>query len=155
MWDNNHSCIITLAFLILYHDFFSLFITHAYHFCTTISPAMTICTMVCALLGLTSPSNRGGLLTTLLMLYVFMGSAAGFAAARIYKLFGGKQWKQNTVMTATLYPAAMGSIYLCINSFVAFEGSSTAGNPPWSYPIHSPDHNFYDPYTIYLSNHCV
>ena len=66
--------------------------------------AMTICTMGCALLGLTSPSNRGGLLTTLLMLYVFMGSFAGFAAARVYKLFGGKQWKRNTALTATLYP---------------------------------------------------
>ena len=71
--------------------------------------AMTICTMVCALLGLTSPSNRGGLLTTLLMLYIFMGSTAGFAAARIYKLFGGKQWKQNTVLTATLYPGKIHS----------------------------------------------
>ena len=71
--------------------------------------AMTICTMVCALLGLTSPSNRGGLLTTLLMLYIFMGSTAGFAAARIYKLFGGKQWKQNTVLTATVYPGKIHS----------------------------------------------
>lgn len=88
--------------------------------------AMTVCTMVCALLGLTSPSNRGGLLTTLLMLYVFMGSFSGFASARVYKLFGGKEWKRNTALTATLYPGAIGVIYLGINSFVAFEGSSTA-----------------------------
>jgi transmembrane 9 superfamily protein 2/4 len=39
---------------------------------------MTVCTMVCALLGLTSPANRGGLLTTLLMLFVAMGSFAGY-----------------------------------------------------------------------------
>lgn len=87
--------------------------------------AMTICTMVCALLGLTSPANRGGLLTTLLMLFVAMGSFAGYASARVYKLFGGKQWKQNTALTATLYPGAMGLIYLSINSFIAAEGSST------------------------------
>lgn len=76
---------------------------------------MTICTMICALLGLTSPANRGGLLTTLLMLYVFMGSFAGYASARVYKLFGGKEWKRNTVLTATLYPGLMGAIFLAIN----------------------------------------
>lgn len=88
--------------------------------------AMTLCTMVCALLGLTSPSNRGGLLTTLLMLYVFMGSFAGYASARVYKLFNGKEWKRNTILTATFYPGVMGVIYLSINSFVAANGSSTA-----------------------------
>jgi transmembrane 9 superfamily protein 2/4 len=82
--------------------------------------------MVCALFGLTSPANRGGLLTTLLMLFVFMGSFAGYCSARIYKLFNGKQWKQNTILTATLYPGIMGLIFLSINSFVAFYGSSTA-----------------------------
>lgn len=88
--------------------------------------AMTICTMVCALFGLTSPANRGGLLTTLLLLFVFMGSFAGFCSARVYKLFGGKQWKQNTVLTAMLYPGIMGVIFIGINSFVAYYGSSTA-----------------------------
>lgn len=88
--------------------------------------AMTICTMVCALFGLTSPANRGGLLTTLLMLFVFMGSFAGYASARIYKLCHGKEWKRNTVMTAVLYPGVIGLIFLSINSFVAFYGSSTA-----------------------------
>lgn len=88
--------------------------------------AMTIFTMVCALLGLTSPSNRGGLLTTLLILFVFMGSFAGYCSARVYKLFNGKLWKHSTVLTATLYPGVMGTIFLAINSFVAYYGSSTA-----------------------------
>ena len=88
--------------------------------------AMTLCTMVCALFGLTSPANRGGLLTTLLMLFVFMGSFAGYSSARIYKLFNGKEWKKNTVLTATFYPGIMGIIFLSINSFVAYSGSSTS-----------------------------
>eukprot|EP00981_Chlorochromonas_danica_P007103 scaffold1559_cov176-Ochromonas_danica.AAC.4 len=88
--------------------------------------AMTICTMVCALFGLTSPSNRGGLITTLLLLYVFMGSFAGYSSARIYKLCNGKEWKKNTLFTATFYPIIMGTIFLFINSFVAANGSSTA-----------------------------
>jgi transmembrane 9 superfamily member 2/4 len=88
--------------------------------------AMTICTMVCALFGLTSPANRGGLLTTLLLLFVFMGSFAGYASACVYKLCHGKEWKQNTIWTAVLYPSVVGIIFLGINGFVAFYGSSTA-----------------------------
>jgi transmembrane 9 superfamily protein 2/4 len=82
--------------------------------------------MVCALFGLTSPANRGGLLTTLLMLYVFMGSFAGYAAARIYKLCNGKEWKMNTIYTATLFPGVIGTIFMVVNVLVAFYGSSTA-----------------------------
>mmetsp|Transcript_2375 Transcript_2375/g.5035 ORF Transcript_2375/g.5035 Transcript_2375/m.5035 type:complete len:639 (-) Transcript_2375:247-2163(-) len=88
--------------------------------------AMTLATMVCALAGLTSPDNRGGLVTTLLMLYVFMGSFAGYCSARVYKLFNGKEWKRNTLLTATLYPSIMGCIFLFINFFIASYGSSTA-----------------------------
>jgi transmembrane 9 superfamily protein 2/4 len=55
-----------------------------------------------------------------------MGSIAGYASARIYKLFGGKEWKRNTLLTASLYPLIIGSIFLGINSFVAFYGSSIA-----------------------------
>lgn len=88
--------------------------------------AMSICTMVCALFGLTSPSNRGGLLTTLLLLYVFMGSFAGYCSARMYKLLHGKDWKQCTLATASFYPGVIGIIFLSINAFVAYYGSSTA-----------------------------
>ena len=88
--------------------------------------AMTICSMICALLGLTSPANRGALVTTLLLLYVFMGSIAGYAAARVYKLCNGKEWKKNTFYTAAFYPGVMGIVYLSINAFVALQGSSTA-----------------------------
>lgn len=88
--------------------------------------AMTITTMICALFGLTSPANRGGLLTTLLLLFVFMGSFAGYFSARIYKLFGGKEWKRNTLTTAMFYPGLMGILFVSINSFVAYYGSSAA-----------------------------
>jgi len=88
--------------------------------------AMVICTMLCALFGLISPASRGGLLSALLFLFVCMGSFAGYCSARVYKLFNGKMWKQNTILTATMYPGIMGIIFLAINSFVAFYGSSTA-----------------------------
>ena len=82
--------------------------------------------MICALFGLTSPANRGALLTTLLLLYVFMGSFSGYTAARVYKLCNGKEWKKNTLFTAGFFPGIMGAIFLSINAFVASQGSSTA-----------------------------
>ena len=85
---------------------------------------MTFCTLVCALFGLTSPANRGGLLTTFILLYVVMGSFAGYYSARVYKLMSGKLWKRSTVLTAMLYPVLMGSFYIFINFMVASEGSS-------------------------------
>ncbi len=88
--------------------------------------AMTLCTMVCALLGLTSPANRGALLTTLLMLYVCMGTFAGYNSARIYKLNHGKDWKTCTILTAVFFPGIMAVVFLSINAFVASQGSSAA-----------------------------
>ena len=71
---------------------------------------MMVATMICALFGLTSPANRGGLLTTLIFLFVMMGSIAG--SARVYKLMHGKLWKRSTFLTATLCPRRRGIIRL-------------------------------------------
>merc|ERR1711871_1482495 len=87
--------------------------------------AMTCITMVCALGGLMSPAHRGTLLTSICLLFVFMGSFAGYYSARIYKLFHGKEWKKNTLMTALFYPSVMGVFFLAINFFVWYQGSST------------------------------
>ena len=87
--------------------------------------AMTCITLVCALAGLMSPAHRGTLLTTICMFFVFMGSFAGYYSARIYKLFHGKEWKRNTLMTALFYPFIMGIFFLAINFFVWSQGSST------------------------------
>ena len=87
--------------------------------------AMTCITMVCALGGLMSPAHRGTLLTTICLLFVFMGSFAGYYSARIYKLFHGKEWKKNTLTTAMFYPSVMGVFFLATNFFVWYQGSST------------------------------
>jgi transmembrane 9 superfamily protein 2/4 len=53
-------------------------------------------TMVFAVLGFLSPANRGGLMTAMLLLFVFMGLFAGYASARLYKTFKARaratQW---------------------------------------------------------------
>lgn len=56
---------------------------------------MTLITLLFATLGFLSPANRGGLMTAVLLLYVFLGSFAGYSSARLYKTFkarGAAAW---------------------------------------------------------------
>jgi transmembrane 9 superfamily protein 2/4 len=85
---------------------------------------MMVVTMVCALLGLTSPQNRGSVLTTLIFIFVILGSISGYFSARVYKLMHGKLWKRSTFLAATLYPGVMGLIFLGINIATMYEGST-------------------------------
>lgn len=50
---------------------------------------MTILILGFSCLGFLSPAYRGSLLTTSLVLFVFMGFIGGYTAARFYKMFGG------------------------------------------------------------------
>lgn len=59
---------------------------------------------VFAMLGMLSPSSRGALMTSGIFMYVFMGTIAGYFAARLYKTMKGREWKKSAFLTATLYP---------------------------------------------------
>ena len=50
----------------------------------------------------------------------------GYYAARLYKLFGGKEWKKNTVLTATLFPTSVFVIFMVLDTLLYYEGASTA-----------------------------
>ena len=88
--------------------------------------AMTVFTLTFALLGFLSPANRGGLLTAFLLIFVLCGGLAGYYGARLYKLFGGKNWKLNTVATALAFPGVVFVIFFVLNLFVWSTGSSGA-----------------------------
>jgi Endomembrane protein 70 len=42
---------------------------------------------------------------------------------RLYKLFGGRNWKRNTATTALLFPGAVFSIFWALNITMWFEAS--------------------------------
>lgn len=88
--------------------------------------AMALLTLIFAALGFLSPANRGSLMTTLLLLYVFMGIFAGYASARVYKMFGETEWQKQTLQTALLFPSINFVIFFILNLFVWHEGSSGA-----------------------------
>jgi len=45
---------------------------------------MAFATMIFALLGFISPANRGGLLTSLIILFTFMGGLSGYFSQKLY-----------------------------------------------------------------------
>ncbi|OAY82319.1 Transmembrane 9 superfamily member 7 [Ananas comosus] len=87
---------------------------------------MTLVTMIFALLGFLSPSNRGGLMTAMVLLWVFMGLFAGYASARLYKMFKGTDWKKITLKTAFMFPGIIFTIFFFLNALIWGEKSSGA-----------------------------
>ncbi|XP_041016910.1 transmembrane 9 superfamily member 8-like [Juglans microcarpa x Juglans regia] len=87
---------------------------------------MTVVTMMFAILGFLSPSNRGGLMTAMLLLWVFMGLFAGYSSARLYKMFKGTEWKKTAFRTAIMFPAIVSSIFFVLNALIWGQKSSGA-----------------------------
>ncbi len=87
---------------------------------------MASVTMCFALLGFLSPANRGGLMTAMLLLFVLMGVAAGYAAARLGKVFGLTRWRALTLETALAYPGFCAAIFFVLNLLIWGQRSSGA-----------------------------
>nr|XP_010925004.1 transmembrane 9 superfamily member 7 [Elaeis guineensis] len=87
---------------------------------------MTLVTMMFALLGFLSPSNRGGLMTAMVLLWVFMGLFAGYSSARLYKMFKGTEWKKTTLKTAFMFPGIVFTMFFMLNALIWGEKSSGA-----------------------------
>jgi transmembrane 9 superfamily protein 2/4 len=110
--------------------------------------SMTLVTMVFATLGFLSPANRGGLMTAVLLLFVFMGCFAGYFSARLYKTFkvrreckaaltmrwrGVLSWLSDSGLSACCQTAARAA-RLTTNSCRARSGSRPPCAPHWSSP---------------------
>jgi transmembrane 9 superfamily protein 2/4 len=83
---------------------------------------MTVAMLIFACLGFLSPSNRGGLLSALLLLFVSMGIIAGYVSTRTYKMYGLTEWKTNVVRTAVFFPGVMFTGFFVLNLCVWSQG---------------------------------
>lgn len=83
-------------------------------------------TLVFALFGLLSPSNRGSLATVLLICWTLFACVSGYVSARTYASLGGDQWKPNLVLTAVLFPTITFTIIGLLNLFLVGAGASGA-----------------------------
>ena len=87
---------------------------------------MTGITIMFALFGFLSPSNRGSLGTAMILLYTIFGFIGGYTSARVYKTFGGDAWKQNIALTPVFIPAIVFGTFFLLNLFLWARGSSGA-----------------------------
>ncbi|KAI9674194.1 MAG: hypothetical protein M1817_002012 [Caeruleum heppii] len=87
---------------------------------------MTGVTIIFALLGFLSPSNRGYLSTIMVILYTLFGGIGGYVSARVYKSFGGEAWKQNIALTPMMVPGVVFGTFFLLNLFLWAKGASGA-----------------------------
>lgn len=76
--------------------------------------------------GFLSPANRGALMTMAMILFVLLGTPAGYVSARIYKSFGGLKWKSNVILTALFSPGIVFVLFFIMNLVLWYEESSGA-----------------------------
>lgn len=87
---------------------------------------MSAVTIVFAMLGFLSPANRGALSTTMFILYIFFGFPGSFVSAYLYRFFHGENWKLNMILTPTLIPGSLFSVFILLNFFLVYVRSSGA-----------------------------
>ena len=90
---------------------------------------MSIVTSIFTILGFVSPSYRGGLMSIMLLLFVFMGIFAGYFSMRFYKFFDGEYWKTITILTGLYFPGLIFISFFLINAFIFFSSSSSLAVP--------------------------
>nr|XP_025843637.1 transmembrane 9 superfamily member 2-like [Vulpes vulpes] len=87
---------------------------------------MTFVTLFLACLGFLSPANRGALMTCAVVLWILLGTPAGYVSARMYKTLKGVNWKTNFLLTALLCPGIVFVDLFIMNLILWVEGSSAA-----------------------------
>jgi transmembrane 9 superfamily protein 2/4 len=86
---------------------------------------MALITIFFALLGFLSPANRGGLLTAVLLLFILLGSYAGYVTARLCKMFRCHSW-QNIFMVGTFFPGQVFVVFFAMDMMLWGKHASNA-----------------------------
>ena len=87
---------------------------------------LTVVTVFFAMAGFLSPSRAGSLLNGAALMYVLMGSFAGYLAGRVFRTFKGKSWTKAALASAVLLPGVICAMAFILNFFVWGKHSSKA-----------------------------
>lgn len=87
---------------------------------------MALITIVFALFGLLSPSNRGALSTFMFIFYIIFSFVSSYISGYLYRFFGGENWKLNMLLTPVLVPGLVFGAFLFLNFFLISKNSSGA-----------------------------
>jgi transmembrane 9 superfamily protein 2/4 len=88
--------------------------------------SMVSVTLVFALLGFLSPSNRGSLATVMMICWTFFGGIGGYYSSRVYASLGGTERRKNAFLTATALPTFIFAIVFLLNLSLVIAESSGA-----------------------------
>lgn len=87
---------------------------------------MAFVTIVFALFGLLSPSNRGSLSTFMFIIYIGSSIISSFISGYLYRFLGGDNWKLNMLLTPILVPGLLFTVFVFLNFFLISVQSSGA-----------------------------
>jgi len=88
--------------------------------------AMVGVTLVFALLGFLSPSNRGSLGTVMMVCWTLFGGIGGYYSSRVYTSLGGTHRRENAFLTATVLPTIVFIVIFLLNFCLILADSSGA-----------------------------
>ncbi|XAR68229.1 hypothetical protein NMG60_11003292 [Bertholletia excelsa] len=91
---------------------------------------MAVVTIVFAALGFMSPASRGMLLTGMIILYLFLGTTAGYAGVRLWTTIKGTSdgWRSISWSVACFFPGIIFVILTALN-FLLWGSKSTGAIP--------------------------
>ena len=108
-----------------------------------VGSGMQLVFMIVGLLGLScagilNPSWRGGFWSVGAGLFVFAGGFSGYFSARVYKTFGGQNWRKNTMMVSV--PLCLDGWYPLLTLPRLRSFSRASSSPSFSSSISSAGH---------------
>ncbi|KAL2466709.1 Transmembrane 9 superfamily member 12 [Abeliophyllum distichum] len=91
---------------------------------------MAVVTIVFAALGFMSPASRGMLLTGMILLYLFLGIAAGYVGVRMWRTIKGSSegWRSVSWSIACFFPGIV-FVILTVLNFILWGSKSTGAIP--------------------------
>ncbi|KAA8524922.1 hypothetical protein F0562_011440 [Nyssa sinensis] len=91
---------------------------------------MAVVTILFAAFGFMSPASRGMLLTGMIILYLFLGTAAGYASVRLWRTIKGTSegWRSVAWSVACFFPGIVFVILTALN-FILWGSKSTGAIP--------------------------
>ena len=91
---------------------------------------MMLVTLVAACLGMLSPASRGSMMTTAIVIYMFMGLFAGYIGGRLYRSVDGQlNWLMAALRVGIFFPAVVFGFGFFLNFFIWGQHSSGAVPP--------------------------
>lgn len=87
---------------------------------------LTLAVFILVMLGGYSPTNRGAIIASSILLYAFTASISGYVSGYYYKMLGGAHWNRNVLLTASLFSGPMVATFAVLNTIAIIYRSTQA-----------------------------